>query len=111
MSLARYRRHGSANQPTGRTSGMPRGVAVESSPLGAAHGRDEVIPWRMHEKGPLAHAPILPLLRALGRHGTGCEKATEHAVSLSAAKAGWCPESASRPAVRVSNLWRAAAAL
>ena len=25
---------------------------------------------------PLAHAPILPLLRALGRHGAGCENAT-----------------------------------
>ena len=45
-----------------------------SSPLGAADGRDEVIPWRMHEKDPVAHALILPLLRALGRHGVGCEK-------------------------------------
>jgi hypothetical protein len=54
----------------------------------------------MHEKDPLAHAPILPLLRALGRHGTDCEKATEQVVSLSAAKVDWCPESASRSAVR-----------
>ena len=38
-------------------------------------------------KDPLAHAPIPPLLRALGRCGVGCEKATEHVVSLSAAKA------------------------
>ncbi len=28
------------------------------------------------KQDPLAHAPILPLLRALGRHGVGCEKAT-----------------------------------
>ena len=67
-----------------------------SSPLGAAHGRDEVIPWRMHEKDPLAHAPILPLLRALGRHGAGYEKATEHVVSLSAAKA-WLVPGAGEP--------------
>ena len=36
-----------------------------------------------------------------GCHGAGCEKATEHIASLSAAKVGWCPESASRSAVRV----------
>jgi len=54
------------------------------------------------KKDPLAHAPILPLLRALGRHGVGGEKATEHVVSLSAAKADWCPGSASRSAVRVA---------
>ena len=45
--------------------------------------------------------PILPLLRALGRHRVGCQKAAELAASLSAAKAGWRPEPASRPAVRV----------
>ena len=34
-----------------------------------------------------------------GCHGAGCEKATEHLASLSAGQVGWCPESASRPAV------------
>jgi len=54
------------------------------------------------------HAPILLLLRALGRNGAGCEKATEHVASQSAAKIGRCPESASRCAVRVRTHARGA---
>ena len=59
---ARARRN---QQAVGQQLPQPGGVGVERSPLGAAHGRDEVIPWRMHEKDPLAHAPTLPLLWAL----------------------------------------------
>lgn len=47
------------------------------------------------------HVPILPLLRALGRHGADWEKATDHADSLSSAKIGRCSGLASRSAVRV----------
>jgi hypothetical protein len=68
-------------------------VGVEGSPLGAAHGGDEVIPRRMHEK---THSLTPRSCHLCGRR----EKATEHAASLSAAKAGWCPEPASRPEVR-----------
>ena len=88
LAQARARRD---QQVIGQQPVQPGGVGVESSPLGAAHGRDEVIPWRMHEKDPLAHAPILPLVRALGCHGAGCEKATEHVVSLTAAKVWLVP--------------------
>ena len=43
-----------------------------------------------------------------GCHSADCEKATEHIASLSAAKVGWCPESASRPAVWVRTHARGA---
>ena len=62
LAQARARRD---QQAVGQQPAQPGAVSVEGSPLGAAHGRDEVIPWRMHEKDPLAHAPILPLPRAL----------------------------------------------
>ncbi len=55
----------------------------------------------MHEKDPLAHPPILTLLRPRGCHGADCEKATEHAASLSGAKADWYPEPTSRSAAWV----------
>ena len=50
-------------------------------------------------KRPTRSRPDPATLRAPGSHGVGCEKATEGLASLSAGQVGWCPESASRPAV------------
>ena len=59
------------------------------------------------KKDPVAHAPILPLLRALGCHGVGCEKGHRARRQPSAATAGGA-QSASRSAVRARTHARGA---